>query len=212
MIRNEKWRYKYGRQITPQRIGSLKVFSEENLKLDVSYNQILNKPEKFKKHILKKCKTFMDIFFDNQGALLSKYEFVPITKLFKIINAKSKGFDSYEKGDIPFITNGITDNGFIGFIKPNKNDRVFHHDSLCVSAFCEVTVQKAPFLSRGNGGSGLIVLTPLKPMSFEELIFHAAVLSKNYSWRFSFGRMVSINRINEFNTVRLKINKINTNQ
>jgi hypothetical protein len=125
------------------------------------------------------------------------YKNVPITNLFTIKKAKSKGFESYEKGNVPFITNGIGNNGVQGFVTPNDTDRVFQTDSICVSAFCEVTIQKAPFLPRGNGGSGLSILIPKKKMELDELLFHAAYINQVYGWRFSYGRMITKDRLKE---------------
>jgi hypothetical protein len=43
-----------------------------------------------------------------------------VINLFHIENAKSKGFKYYEKGDIPFISNGDYDNAVVGFVAPTK--------------------------------------------------------------------------------------------
>lgn len=115
--------------------------------------------------------------------------------LFKVVNAKSTGFDSYEKGKIPFVTNGFTNNGFLGFVKPKLKDKVFVEDAISVSAFCEATVQKAPFLPRGNGGSGLKILVPNKKISISDLLLVASYINKSHKWRYSFGRMVTKERL-----------------
>jgi hypothetical protein len=117
-----------------------------------------------------------------------------IQDIFSIENARSKGFEVHKKGPIPFVTNGFHNNGIVGFVEPLKGERVFNDRAICVSAFCEATVQYPPFLPRGNGGSGLIVLTPKEEMVEDELYFYAAQINKQ-SWRFSFGRMVIQERI-----------------
>ena len=71
-----------------------------------------------------------------------------IIDLFNVKAAKSKGFESYEQGKIPFVTNGIKNNGIVGYVEPKEKDKIFLKNALCVSAFCEVTVQKTPFLPR----------------------------------------------------------------
>ena len=117
-----------------------------------------------------------------------------IDDLFKIYTAKSKGFESYDQGEIPFISNGFLNNGVVGFVAPYDDDRTFDFPGICVSAFCEATVQKPPFMPRGNGGSGLIVLEPKKPLSKDELLFYSSYINKSFRWRFSFGRMVTKRR------------------
>lgn len=105
------------------------------------------------------------------------------------------GFSSYDKGDVRFISNGFYNNGVVGQVKPTPKDRVFNFLGICISAFCETTVQEPPFLPRGNGGSGLIVLEPKKQMPNDELLYYAAYINKSIRWRFSFGRMVSKTRM-----------------
>ena len=118
-----------------------------------------------------------------------------IIDLFNVKAAKSKGFESYEQGKIPFVTNGIKNNGIVGYVEPKEKDKIFLKNALCVSAFCEVTVQKTPFLPRGNGGSGLIVLEPKKLMTIKELVYYASYINSSHKWRFSYGRMVSKDRL-----------------
>jgi len=118
-----------------------------------------------------------------------------ISKFFNVENAKSKGFEDHESGDIPFVSNGLEENnGVVGFVKPLAGEKVFYKIGICISAFCEATVQKAPFLPRGNGGSGLVVLLPKEEMTVEELYFYAAIINLQ-RWRFSFGRMVIADRL-----------------
>ena len=128
--------FHYGRRMGMKNLRKMKLFiSECDLpKVDIKkLLPLLTKPKKLE--------------------IATEYEHVPLTKLFTVEKAKSKGFENYEKGDVPFITNGIGNNGVQGFVKPNETARVFTIDAICVSAFCEATVQKAPFLPRGNGGS-----------------------------------------------------------
>ena len=135
------------------------------------------------------------ICLDNFNAIPKLEQFINIEGVFKLTNAKSKGFDSYDIGEIPFISNGMLNNGIVGYVSPLESDRVFKTKSICISAFCEATIQNPPFLPRGNGGSGLIVLTPLNIMTDEMLIYYAAYINKYCNWRFSYGRMVTLERL-----------------
>jgi hypothetical protein len=88
-----------------------------------------------------------------------------IDDLFIPHTAKSVGFERYAPGDVVYVTNGFRDNGVLGFVKPKAGDRVFKFRGLAVSAFCEATVQIPPFIARGNGGSGLLVLEPKQTLT-----------------------------------------------
>jgi hypothetical protein len=123
-----------------------------------------------------------------------------VINLFHIENAKSKGFKYYEKGDIPFISNGDYDNAVVGFVAPTKKDKVFDKACICVSSFCEATIQKPPFLPRGNGGSGLVVLVPKMNME-EEIYFYASQINM-FKWKFSFSRMLIGRRIQNLKLVK----------
>lgn len=120
-----------------------------------------------------------------------------VSDIFKIHHAKSKGFESYSHGEVPFVSNGFMNNGVVGFVSPLENDRVFNFRGICASAFCEATVQESPFLPRGNGGSGLMVLEPIAEMSKEELFYYASYINESFRWRFSFGRMVKRDRFKD---------------
>jgi len=166
--------FHYGRRMGMKNLRKIKLFHPDRMLTTVNIKNMLPKLIKPKK--LK---------------ISTDYISVPLTEIFIIQKAKSKGFGNYEEGDVPFITNGKSNNGVQGFVTPDDSDRVFKSDSICVSAFCEASFQKAPFLPRGNGGSGLSVLIPKQKMSFDELLFHASYINLIYGWRFSYGRMIT---------------------
>jgi hypothetical protein len=97
-----------------------------------------------------------------------------IEKLFRLRTATAAGFNRYKQGDVAYVTNGFRSNGVIGFVKPEADDDVFTFSGIAVSAFCEATVQIPPFVARGNGGSGLVVLEPLEAMTGNQLAHAAA--------------------------------------
>jgi hypothetical protein len=118
-----------------------------------------------------------------------------VRDLFAAETARSAPFSDHDSGEIPFVTNGYRDNGTIGYVSPLPGDRVFSEPAICVSAFCEATVPTNPFIARGNGGSGLTVLVPKKPMDYTELWAFAGYLSSRHGWKFSFGRMATRPRL-----------------
>ncbi len=118
-----------------------------------------------------------------------------VRDLFRAQAARSAPFDDHDPGDVPFVTNGYRDNGTLGYVTPLPEDRVFTELAICVSAFCEATVPTNPFIARGNGGSGLTILTPKKAMSRTDLWAYAGYLSSRHGWKFSFGRMATRSRL-----------------
>jgi len=128
-----------------------------------------------------------------------------ISDLFKVYNARSKAFEAHKVGNIPFVTNGLYNNGVLGFVNPIKGESVFADRGICVSSFCEATVHAPPFLPRGNGGSGLIVLIPIQSMTEEQLYSYSTQINL-HRWRFSFSRMVIGNRLKHLPLVRNTIN------
>jgi hypothetical protein len=118
-----------------------------------------------------------------------------VEEKFDLLTARSAPFDDHDGGNVAFVTNGYRDNGVVGYVTPLAEDRVFDTPAICVSAFCESTVQKPPFIARGNGGSGLTVLRPKSEMTEAELWAYAGYLSSRHRWKFSFGRMASKPRI-----------------
>ncbi len=67
-----------------------------------------------------------------------------IESLFNLHRARSGLFSDYEKGDVPYVGNGLADNAVVGFVRPLEGDKVFKFIGIAVSAFCEATVQTPP--------------------------------------------------------------------
>jgi hypothetical protein len=120
-----------------------------------------------------------------------------IEDLFEPHTAKSSGFSAHAPGEIAFVTNGFGNNGVVGFVKSKPEDRVFTIVGIALSAFCEATVQMPPFIARGNGGSGLIVLVPRQPMSVERLAHIASYINTTIRWRFNWYRQATVDRIRQ---------------
>lgn len=118
-----------------------------------------------------------------------------IDEVFTPHTARSVGLERYASGNVAYITNGLRDNGIVGFVKPKPRDKVFNRVGIVLSAFCEATVQIPPFIARGNGGSGLMVLEPKEPLTADQLGFVAAYINTFVSWRFSWYRQASVERI-----------------
>jgi len=124
-----------------------------------------------------------------------------ILEKFDIINAKSSSFTLYSKGNIPFVTNGSDlESSVIGYVKPLQGDRIFYENSISLSSFGEAIIPPVPFIARGNGGSGLIILAPKNDMSIDELYFYASQINMQ-KWRFSFSFMAIKKRVEKINLI-----------
>lgn len=122
-----------------------------------------------------------------------------IDTLFNPESAGADGFSRYDPGSVAYVTNGFRDNGVVGFVRPKAADRVYETICIVLSAFCEATVQLPPFIARGNGGSGLIVLEPRKTMTADQLVGIAAYINSALRWRFSWSRQASVDRVRSLN-------------
>src|ERR1043166_5302987 len=118
-----------------------------------------------------------------------------IEEIFDPHSARASGFANYAPGEVAYVTNGFRDNGVLGFVKAKADDRVFDFTGIVLSAFCEATVQIPPFIARGNGGSGLIVLEPKQPMTAAQLGYIAASINTSLKWRFNWYRQATVERI-----------------
>ena len=117
-----------------------------------------------------------------------------LNEIFEIKNAKSKSFSDYGYGDVAFISNGDAENSVVGYVESMDQDRVFNKKAICISSFGEVTIPTTPFIARGNGGSGLVVLLPKKDLTDIELYSYASQINMQ-QWKFSFSRMVIKRRV-----------------
>lgn len=127
-----------------------------------------------------------------------------LAEIFIPKTSYSKGFKNHNIGKVPFVSNGFYNNGVVGFVTPLSKEKIINERSICVSAFCEATVQNAPYLPRGNGGSGMVVLIPKdKNMSVDKLFYYASQINLQ-SWRFSYGRMVTVSRLKKLDVEEYK--------
>ena len=118
-----------------------------------------------------------------------------LEELFIPHTARSVAFNSHKPGNVAFVTNGFRENGVLGFVTPHPRDKVYRFLGIAFSTFAEATVQAPPFIARGNGGSGLIVLQPRRSMSADALAEIAAHINAGIRWRFSWSRQASVERI-----------------
>ncbi len=95
-------------------------------------------------------------------------ESVVLNRLFSLYSAKSKGIDSYDRGDVPFVTSAESNNGVVGYVDPEEDDLVFIGPAIAISGLGHATVHFDSFLPKGNGGDSLTIFKPRELTLIEE--------------------------------------------
>lgn len=183
LIRKDKWRYSYGRKITPFRIGSLNVDFSQMKKSEISafrkimiekINRYHNEPES-QPCVCVKGKTTIDQLFDIDYGQREIH---------------SKGH--LKQGQTLVISSQGQDNGCYGFydieMKYNKPVISIPNTGSIGMAF----VQEYPCCIDDN----CLVLSPKEGLeiSIEEMYFVAATIRLD-SWRYRYGRQITNNRL-----------------
>jgi hypothetical protein len=171
MIRNSRWRFNYGRKITPERLKIISVVPPEFFKEDISYSakylELYPKPNKTKT--------------TSQSLTRKKFS---ITDLFDLAKGQFHAIDRLESGDFPTVSRISTDNGIVGFYNKPQKSKVFSAGTLTVSTVTGDTfLQINPFIASDN----VLICIPKKNYRISTLIYIQALLNK-LKWRYSYGR------------------------
>lgn len=172
MVRLSKWRYNYGRKITPERLSKLEVINPEDFKASVSYDDL------FKKSYPKTNGTSGKIA---QPAKTNDFE---ITALFNLERGHFHAIDRLESGDYPTVSRTSYDSGLVGFFKKPKKAKVFSAGTLTVSTVTgDAFLQLKPFIATDN----VVMCIPKEPLRIATLLYIQAALNQ-VNWRYSYGR------------------------
>jgi hypothetical protein len=135
-IRTQKWRYRYGRQITPYRLAKLEVTSPENFGLDISYEQLAHKLyPKANQHPYSQENT-------------PNIRIFQIDELFEPQRGHFHAIDRLEKGTYPTVSRVSDDNGVVGFYDKPPKAKVFPKGIITVSTVTgDAFVQQMPLYS-----------------------------------------------------------------
>ena len=120
-IRNEKWRYLYGRQITPFRIGSMKIIEPTLFSCNTNYDTIY-KTVNPKKNRIKQIK------FNSL-----KFKKFRITDLFDLERGHFHAIDQLKKGKYVTISRVSENNGLVGFYNKPKEAKIFDKNLITIS-------------------------------------------------------------------------------
>jgi hypothetical protein len=187
-IQRSKWRFNYGRKITPERLGKLQIKSPEAIKLSISFDAVLKAiyPER--------------TVTEKVSMIKARLKEFPITELFEIERGQFHAIDRLEKGDYATVSRISTDNGVVGFFSKPKKAKVYSPFVLTVSTVTGDTfLQMTDFIATDN----VLVLIPKKNYDIHTLLYIQAVLN-GQKWRYSYGRQ-PYKRIFQKATVSLPI-------
>jgi len=171
MIRHNKWRFMYGRQLTPERIGRIEILCPNEFKPKLDFMKFVKEltPEKQEVKPVK-------IKFKTQEFLLSD--------LFIINSGEYHSINNLKEGKIPLISCSDIDNGIVGFynIPDDKTDKgcitVAYDGKPLTSKFHDYK-----FSAYDNVG----VLTPKGELRKTTLILITILLNIE-RWRYGYGR------------------------
>jgi hypothetical protein len=129
-----------------------------------------------------------------------------LSELFNVIKCKSNSLESYDTGNIPFVSSTVLNNGVEKMVDtPNQDQIIKTVPCIAVSGFGFATVQTRPFIGAGNNGAYVKALIPIKKMNMMELIWYSAQINMQ-SWRFSYGRLAIKQRVKILELIKFNLN------
>ncbi len=183
-IRLNKWRYKYGRQITPKRLENQVI---KLIDSSVDCKKFIKKitPKKIKKAKIKESTSIKPVPLiyihkkqENGLCYLNKKTALPQNQL--------------DKGITPYVTTSSFDNGVTGFFDLESN---FEGKCLTVAlngSVGEVFFQFDDFITSGDNA----VLTLQKEYN-PSLLFYISVMIKNHQWRYNYYKKLNLGKLNK---------------
>lgn len=192
VIEQNKYKYSYGRQAN-------KTLPDLLLKLPVNEQ---GKPDyKFMEQYIKslhhKPLTTQNRHIKVTALNTSDWKGFCISSLFKV--QLSKGdikLDDMEKGDIPLVSSGESDNGIVGKITQEGDGKadIFTGNKITVDMFCNAFYQAENFYSVSHGRVN--ILEPKFKLTKPIGLFISTVINKE-QFKFSYGRAVYSNVISD---------------
>ncbi|MEM3075057.1 MAG: restriction endonuclease subunit S [Candidatus Pacearchaeota archaeon] len=171
IIRKHKWRFMYGRQITPERLGRIEILDNQHFKTKLNFQNIRSSLTP-KKQSVKEINT-----------RYNKKTFL-ISNLFNVNSGEYHSINELHEGKIPLVSCSDLDNGISGFYDiPEENT---HQNCITIAYDGKPLTAKYhnyKFSAYDNVG----VLTPIKNMKKTTLLFITIILNIE-RWRYGYGR------------------------
>lgn len=171
-IRKIKWRYNYGRKITPNRLANLNIIHPDGINIKLSYNHLFSELYPKRNNIDKK-----------QEKVGGHKEYMA-TELFDMERGQFHAIDKLENGTNATISRIQYDNGLVGFYKKPRKAKIYPPLNITVSTVTgDAFLQINPFIATDN----VLVCLQKKKLRITTLLYIVACINK-VKWRYSYGR------------------------
>jgi hypothetical protein len=173
-IRLNKWKYRYGRQITPERLATQKISLIES---KVSYS-------KLSKNFLPKKGKKVKIF-ENKNIKLIK-----IIDLCDIQKKTALPQNALGENGTPYVTTTSKNNGISNFVNEEPNTKAKCLTVALNGSVGETFFQFDDFITSGDNA----VLT-LKEKYNPYVLFYIGTMIKNHQWRYNYYRKLNLSKL-----------------
>lgn len=173
-IRLNKWKYRYGRQITPERLATQKISLIES---KLSYDKLSKKflPEKSRKIKV----------LENKNIKLIK-----VNDLCNIQKKTALPQNALEENGTPYVTTTSKNNGISNFVNEEPNTKARCLTVALNGSVGETFFQFDDFITSGDNA----VLT-LKEKYNPYLLFYIGAMIKNHRWRYNYYRKLNLSKL-----------------
>lgn len=189
IIRHNKWRFMYGRQLTPERIGRVEILEFNQFKTKLDFLKVIKELTPKKNNI-------------NRINIDTKYKEFFLNSVFNVNSGEYHSVNNLQEGKIPLISCSDIDNAISGFYeipdkKTHKNCITVAYDGKPLTA----KYHNYKFSAYDNVG----VLEPKENLKNTTLIF-ITILINLARWRYGYGRKCYKQKL-EWIKLKLPINK-----
>ena len=171
VIRREKWRYNFGRKITPKRLLNVNLIEPTDYVPHTTYSDMKKRYYPFK----------------NETKVVeghSNIKPVLVTNFFNLERGQFHALNHLDIGKFPTVSRTKWDNGIEGFYDRPDRAKIYPKFWLTVSTVTgNAFLQVSPFIATDN----VVILRPKKSMKVTTLIFIQSLINR-VSWRYSYGR------------------------
>lgn len=173
-IRLNKWKYRYGRQITPERLSSQKVRLIEG---KINHDKLIKKflPKKIEKVKLPENKNIKLIAIDDI-CNIQKRVALPQNVL--------------EENGTPYVTTSSKNNGVSTFVNEEPNTK-----AKCLTVALNGSVGEAFFQFDDFITSGDNAVLTLKGNYDPFFLFYIGAMIKNHRWRYNYYRKMNLSKL-----------------
>jgi len=187
-IRKNKWKYRYGRQITPERISKQKI---KIIDSKINYQSFLHK-------LLPKKKDEVKIIENNNIKLIKVTDICYISKQIALPQ------NALEKNGTPYITTTSKNNGVSDWVNEKPNVKAKCLTVALNGSVGEVFFQFDDFITSGDNA-----ILKLKDKYNPYLLFYISIMIKNHQWRYNYYRKLNLTKLEKMTIpVPYKKNKI----